>query len=383
MYRILVAAAVVVLGSLVSVASPAHAASGPWSVVSAGEFHTCAINASKSLYCWGGNTSGQVGDGTVEQRLSPKRIGSSGAWASVAAGGAHTCAVSTGKSLYCWGWNALGQIGDGTDTNRLTPKRIGTSGAWASVAAGGLHTCAVTTGKSLYCWGFNQLGQVGDGTETTPRPSPRKVGKSGVWASVATGYIHTCAVSTGKSLYCWGSNFENQIGDGTTDDRHSPKKIGSSGVWALADAGHLHTCAVSTGKSLFCWGDNDYGQIGDGTDTNRPSPKRIGTSGAWARVHAGGGSTASHTCATTTGKSLYCWGDNDHGQIGDGPLGTSPRLTPKKVGSSGVWASSTAGGYHGCAISTGKSLYCWGLNLNGQVGDGIGTTPRRSPIKVP
>jgi alpha-tubulin suppressor-like RCC1 family protein len=333
MYRILVAAAVVVLGSLVSVASPAHAASGPWSVVSAGEFHTCAINASKSLYCWGGNTSGQVGDGTVEQRLSPKRIGSSGAWASVAAGGAHTCAVSTGKSLYCWGWNALGQIGDGTDTNRLTPKRIGTSGAWASVAAGGLHTCAVTTGKSLYCWGFNQLGQVGDGTETTPRPSPRKVGKSGVWASVATGYIHTCAVSTGKSLYCWG--------------------------------------------------DNDYGQIGDGTDTNRPSPKRIGTSGAWARVNAGGGSTASHTCATTTGKSLYCWGDNDHGQIGDGPLGTSPRLTPKKVGSSGVWASSTAGGYHGCAISTGKSLYCWGLNLNGQVGDGIGTTPRRSPIKVP
>jgi len=276
MYRILAAVFVAVTGLLVSVAPAAQAASGPWAVVSTGDFHTCAINASKSLYCWGGNTSGQVGDGTVEQRLSPKQIGSSGAWASVATGGAHTCAVTTGKSLYCWGWNDSGQIGDGsTGTNRLTPKKIGTSGAWASVSAGGLHTCAVTTGKSLYCWGFNQYGQVGDGTETTPRPSPRKVGTSGAWTGVSAGYVHTCATSTGKSLYCWGSNFEGQVGDGTTAERHAPKKIGSSGVWGLADAGFLHTCAISTGKSLYCWGDNDYGQIGDGTDTNRLSPKKI------------------------------------------------------------------------------------------------------------
>ena len=385
MYRILVAAAaVVVLGSLVSAASPAQAASGPWSVVSAGDFHTCAINTGKSLYCWGNNASGQIGDGTDDHRFSPKQIGSSGAWASVSTGGSHTCAVSTGKSLYCWGWNASGQIGDGTTgTDRRSPTKIGSSGAWAGVSSGGIHTCAITTGKSLYCWGHNQTGQVGDGT-TTVRPSPRKIGASGAWAGVTAGFLHTCAVSTGKSLYCWGYNLEGQVGDGTTINRPSPKKIGASGAWALADGGFLHTCAVSAGKSLYCWGDNDYGQIGDGTTgADRLSPTKIGTSGAWARVDAGGNSTASHTCATSTGSSLYCWGDNDYGQIGDGPLGTSPRPSPKKVGASGVWASVSGGGLHGCAVTTGKSLYCWGYNGQGQTGDGTEDTPRRSPLKVP
>lgn len=155
--------------------------------------------------------------------------------------------------------------------------------------------------------------------------------------------------------------------------------VAASGPWASIAAGQTHTCAINASKTLYCWGANASGQLGDGTDMVRRVPTKISTAGIWVSVAAGG----AHTCAITTGKSLYCWGDNDHGQIGDGPLGTSPRLTPKKVGSSGVWASSTAGGYHGCAISTGKSLYCWGLNLNGQVGDGIGTTPRRSPIKVP
>ena len=385
MYRILAAAAVVVLGSLVSVASPAQAASGPWSAVSAGEFHTCAINTSKSLYCWGWNVSGQLGDGTNVSRFSPKQIGSSGVWASVSAAGTHTCAVTTGKSLYCWGWNARGQIGDGTTgTDRYSPRKIGSTGVWASVAGGGLHTCAITTGKSLYCWGFNQYGQIGDGTTGTNRPSPRKIGASGAWASVTAGYLHTCAVTTGKSLYCWGDNSEGQVGDGTTSTRSSPRRIGSTGAWALAEAGYIHTCAVSSGKSLYCWGDNDSGQIGDGTTgTDRPSPTKIGTSGAWARVSAGGTSGANHTCATSTGNSLYCWGNNEHGQIGDGPLGTSPRPSPKKVGSSGGWADSTAGGHHECAITTGKSLYCWGYNLQGQTGDGTESPPRRSPIKVP
>src|SRR5687768_12744698 len=115
MRRILLAAAAVVLGSLVSVASPAQAASGPWSVVSSGASHTCAITTGKSLYCWGWNINGQIGDGTIghpeNDRHSPTRIGSAGVWAAVSAGGLHTCAITTGKSLYCWGNNDYGQIG--------------------------------------------------------------------------------------------------------------------------------------------------------------------------------------------------------------------------------------------------------------------------------
>jgi alpha-tubulin suppressor-like RCC1 family protein len=385
MRRILAAVAVVVLGSLVSVASPAQAASGPWSVVSAGAFHTCAINTGKSLYCWGFNGNGQVGDGTIGiERPSPTKVGSSGVWASVSAGGYHTCAISTGKSLYCWGFNFHGQVGDGNaPTDRLTPRKIGSSGVWAGVAAGGAHTCAISTGNSLYCWGDNAQGQVGDGNAPTDRLTPRKVGSSGVWAGSAAGDSHTCAVTTGKSLYCWGLNGDGQVGDGTTDPRPSPTKVGSSGVWALADAGGGQTCAISTGKSLYCWGSNIYGAIGDGTtDDPRPFPKRIGASGAWARVSAGGESIFSHTCATTTGNSLYCWGYNDSGQVGDGNAPTN-RLSPKRIGSSGVWAGAGAGAYHSCAISIGKSLYCWGNNNSGQIGDGTIGADRPSPTKIP
>ena len=384
MRRILVAAAVVVLASLVSVASPAQAASGPWSVVSGGSFHTCAINAGKSLYCWGANSSGQVGDGTVEQRTSPKKIGASGAWATVSAGGFHTCAISTGKSLYCWGFNGNGQSGDGTVEQRISPKKIGTSGAWATVSVGHLHTCAVTIGDSLYCWGANDSGQIGDGT-TDPRVSPRKIGAGGAWAGVTAGGRHTCGITSGDSLYCWGSNLNGEVGDGSAvHPQLSLSKVGSTGVWALADAGDLHTCAISTGKSLYCWGDNNSGAIGDGTagpGYDRYSPKKIGTSGAWARVGTGGALGYSHTCAVTTGKSLYCWGNDFYDQIGDGTSNLS-LFSPKKIGSSGVWAGSTAGGLHACAVSTGNSLYCWGDNSGGQIGDGT-TDPRPSPKKVP
>jgi len=379
MRRILVAAALVVLGT-VSVASPAQAANGPWSVVSAGGIHTCAINTGKSLYCWGSNGFGQIGDGTIIlPRPSPTKIGASGVWASVAAGLYHTCAITTDKSLYCWGDNEAGQVGDGTtNTERLSPTQIGASGIWASVAAGGYGTCAITTDKSLYCWGG---ADVGDGT-TENRPSPTKIGASGSWASVAAGEYHTCAITTDKSLYCWGYNVAGQVGDGTTDNRLSPTKIGSSGVWARAATGDFHTCATRTNNSLYCWGYNGFGQIGDGTTTTRPSPRKIGASGVWTHVSAGGEQSIGHTCATRIGGFLYCWGNNFDGQVGDGTRIT-PRLTPTKVRSGVIWAASTAGANHTCAISTGKSLYCWGDNDIGQIGDGTENGDRPSPVKVP
>ena len=374
-----------ILSGAVGVAPPATAASGPWSVVSAGGYHTCAINTAKNLYCWGYNAYGQIGDGTTgSDRPTPTKIGASGAWADVSAGLYHTCAVTTGKSLYCWGYNFYGQVGDGTTTTpRPSPKKVGASGVWASVAAGGYHSCALTTGKSLYCWGYNVEGQVGDGTTTSPRPSPKKIGSSGVWAGATAGEAHTCALTTGKSLYCWGNNVEGQVGDGTTTHpRPSPKKIGASGVWALASVGDSHSCAITTGKSLYCWGKNSDGQVGDGTTTSpRPSPKKIGASGVWARINAGGTAGYGHNCAITTGNSLYCWGFNLYGQVGDGTV-TTPRSSPKKIGASGVWAGARAGGSHSCALTTGKALYCWGFNEFGEIGDGTDTSPRPSPKKV-
>jgi alpha-tubulin suppressor-like RCC1 family protein len=186
-------------------------------------------------------------------------------------------------------------------------------------------------------------------------------------------------------LYCWGANLSGQIGDGSlVHPQLSLTKVGSTGAWALAEAGAMHTCAISTGKSLYCWGDNNSGAIGDGTagpGFERRVPTKIGTSGAWARVSAGGALNFSHTCAVSTGKSLYCWGNDFYDQIGDGVTGVN-RFSPRKIGTSGVWAGSTAGGLHACAISTGNSLYCWGNNGSGNLGDGT-FDQRPSPTKVP
>ena len=204
-----------------------------------------------------------------------------GRWCAISTGNIHTCAISTGKSLYCWGGNFRGQLGDGTISARLSPKKIGASGGWASVSAGKYHTCAISTGKSLYCWGYNDYGQVGDGTDGTDRPSRTKIGASGGWANVAAGDYHTCAISTGKSLYCWGLNSFGQIGDGTDDTRLTPKKIGASGGWAGAAGGTWHSCGISTSKSLYCWGKNVDGQSETARTPTVRAPRR------WARPASG------------------------------------------------------------------------------------------------
>ena len=159
-------------------------------------------------------------------RLSPPRVASAGVRACAPTGGGHTCGITTGRSLYCWGYNAAGTLGDGTTTHpRLSPRRIGTAGVWASVGPGTLHTCAISTGKSLYCWGYNDNGQVGDGTNESPRVSPKRIGAAGAWARVTGSIATSCAITTASSLYCWGDNDHGELGDGTTTPRFSPRKI--------------------------------------------------------------------------------------------------------------------------------------------------------------
>jgi len=236
-------------------------AGGAGAKVSAGGYHTCAIKQDGSLWCWGRNDYGQLGDGTYSDRTTPVQI-TSGV-SSVALGLYYTCAVKTDGSLWCWGDNYYGQIGDGTSgwgINKNTPVQIMSSGV-SSVALGGAHTCAVRTDGSLWCWGRNDYGQLGDGT-WTDKNTPVQIMSSGV-SSVALGDFHTCAVRTDGSLWCWGYNYYGQLGDGTWTNKNTPVQIMSSGVSSVALGGY-HTCAVKTDGSLWCWGRNNYGQLGDG-----------------------------------------------------------------------------------------------------------------------
>jgi alpha-tubulin suppressor-like RCC1 family protein len=336
--------------------------------VAAGGAHTCAIKTNGSLWCWGNNFFGQLGDRTYTDRNTPIQIMPSGA-TSVSLGGSHTCAVKTNGSLWCWGANGDGELGDGTNTAKNTPVQIMSSGV-SSVELGQDYTCVVKTNGSLWCWGYNGYGQLGDGTNTS-RNTPVQVMSSGV-VSVALGYDHTCVIKTNGSLWCWGNNTSGQLGDGTNIDKNAPVQIMPSGVSSVS-LGQYYTCAVKVDGSLWCWGYNGYGQLGDGNNTSENTPVQIMASGV-SSVSLGG----SHTCAIKTNGSLWCWGNNTSGQLGDGT--NTNKNTPVQIMSSGV--SSVSLGYnHTCAIKQDGSLWCWGDNYSSQLGDGTDTN-KNTPVYI-
>ena len=196
--------------------------------------------------------------------------------AALAAGARHTCALLNRRGRRVLRYRLIdGRLGDGTTTIRATPGPVsGLGSGVAALAAGARHTCALPTGGGVVCWGANDVGQLGDGTSTSRMtPTPVSGLESGV-AAIAAGSCHTCAVTTGGGVLCWGVNLVAQLGDGTTTNRATPTAVSGlgSGVAAIA-AGRSHTCALTAGGGVLCWGCNACGELGDGTTTRRtPTP---------------------------------------------------------------------------------------------------------------
>jgi alpha-tubulin suppressor-like RCC1 family protein len=337
--------------------------------VATGMAHSIVLKADGSLWSWGNNSYGQLGDGTIEDKTSPVRIGKEFNWVAIAAGLIHSLALKSDGTLWAWGNNFCGQLGDGTAVDQTAPVRIGKDTTWIAIEAGDYHSLGLKSDGTLWAWGLNSYGQLGNG-KTANKTAPVQIGKDATWARVSAGAFHTVALQKDMTLWAWGNNLHGQLGDGTTKDKTAPVRIGTDNRWFAVSAGDQHTVALNwcdgcwTTYTLWAWGFNAYGQLGDGTTADKTSPVRIGMDTTWNKVSAG----SHHAMALKKDGTLWAWGNNSHGQMGDGT--TENKNSPVQIGTDSKWVSISAGGLHSLALKLDDTPWSWGGNNHGQLGDG-------------
>ncbi len=418
-----------------------------WLQISANGGHTCGIWYDQTLWCWGYNDYGQLGNptnngsssGTWVDNTTPNPVptqvvdstqnpGAPQTWKSVSVGTLYTCGIRTDQTLWCWGLGIAGQLGTGSaDENQVplpTPLLVDDSAVnttapqtWTAVtAAGGLgHTCGIRTDQSLWCWGANVYGQLATtASSTLDYSTPLLVDDSAVnttapqtWQSLAGGFADECGIRSNQTLWCWGDNQSGELGNpansGTTNPNSTPLAVTDSSGYASApqtwqmvssESMGVFACGIRTDQSLWCWGIGTAGQLGpsstsDVNDTPLPVSDRYPDQ-SWQSVSAG----LAHTCGIRTDHTLWCWGNNDYGQLANttntGYKNTTPNPIPIKVTTPAVyqtWLAVDAGMGHTCGIRSDKALWCWGDNKYGQLGrttTSMGTdNPNPKPLRVP
>lgn len=377
--------------------SPSQVDAGKsWISVHASDQFTCALKEGDTLWCWGLNDQNQFGDGTTTGSATPKQIGSD-EWKSISPGQTHVCGIKkSDDTLWCWGGNSHGQIGTGDTQARPLPYQVmaGAITTWAEVAAGHHHTCAISKeDATLWCWGNNETGQLGIGS-TSHQSRPVKISHDRGWQQVAAGRGHTCATDKDAVFHCWGLNTRGQLGIGSNININQPRLFDPSPNWHLIDSGHDHSCGLkgeTPPYSLWCSGYNHYGQVGTGSTSGQAKLVQLSADtgsdilNGWATLSTG----PRHSCAIAingAAKRLFCWGDNSRGQLGDNVnLGNVPQhwwpgTSTEVMAGATDWQSVSAGPSNSCAIRSDYSLWCWGDNSAGQMGNGVISLPNDPPF---
>jgi len=336
--------------------------------VSGGGSHSLAVRPDGTVLSWGQNFAGQLGDGGfVFYAERAQSVPNLTGVASVVAGTSHSLAVKTTGSVWSWGENSSGQLGDGTTTARKRPNKIpNLTGVVAADAS--LHSLALKGDGTVWAWGANGQGQLGDGT-TAARPTPAQVANLSGVKAVAAGSNFSVALKTDGTVWAWGANNLGQLGDGTDAQRTAPVRVtGLSDVTAVA-AGSGHAVALKSDGTVWAWGANNFGQLGDGTTTLRTSPVQVqGLSGV-ASVACGDYSALARKADGT----VWSWGSNFGGALGDGT--NTQRNSPVKAVNMKNALAIAAGGQHSFALTAGGTVWTWGDNTYGQLGSG-GTSSR-------
>jgi serine/threonine protein kinase/alpha-tubulin suppressor-like RCC1 family protein len=356
-------------------APPPIASSAPRVTVAAGGLHSCMLSADGRAFCWGGNDRGQLGAGGANSVATPLAVSGDVRFAAIATGLSHSCAVARGGAAWCWGENDRGQLGDRSTVAHQAPMRVADGHPFSTIGVGAAHSCALDVQGAAWCWGSNAHGQLGAENALNELSAPALVAGDHHFSSIAVGWNFTCAVDGGRG-FCWGENSSGQLGDGSATERHTPVPIAGGVPFRSIATGNTHACGITVRGDAYCWGNNTSGQLGDGTRVTRGVPVAVKTPLRFAAIAVG----ALHTCALTLDGEAFCWGRDNYGQLGDGG-GLQDATEPVRVAGEHSFASVRAFGSHTCATTTSGEAFCWGYNLDGQLGDGSRTN-RSRPVYV-
>ena len=341
-------------------------------------------------FSFGYNALGNLGDNSTTSRLSPVDLSGVGNnWRQLSGSATASAAVKMDGTLWTWGVATYGVLGNGSTTaSRSSPGTTTLAGTdWKEVSianySGGGSTArfcaAIKLDGSLYTWGNNAQGALGSGN-TTNRSSPVSITTINNWLNVACGTDHALAVTASGQIYSWGLGTSGQLGDGSTGTRSSPGTIvGNTYDWIKVAAGGNSSAAIKNEGSLWCWGVNTLGILGDGSTVAKSSPVSVSGGGFnWEKVSMSG-SLPGHCVAIKTDGTLWTWGSNSLGQLGAGTTADN-RSSPGTASGGGTsWKDCAAGGNHSVAVKADGTLWTWGGNAAGQLGNGATTASRSSP----
>lgn len=333
---------------------------GVW--LAASRTHACAV-MDEGTWCWGraGAHLGNVVFG-AGNASTPVRVLGGHAFTRVATGPYHSCALDSEGRAWCWGSGEEGALGPGTAESSVAPVQVSAELRFVDVVAGRWHSCGLTGEGEVWCWGLSRstgAGIVASASDVQAEPVLAVLQAPAV--SISSEFSHTCAATSDGDAWCWGYSYAGELGAAETHGDHFvPLKVAGGHTWAVVEAGETFSCALDTDGAAWCWGrDASWGRLGAGEavgDVGEPVPVAGGH--AFVAIHAGG----THACALTADGVAWCWGANDHGQLGVAPDAfDSEAPMPVRVDTDLRFSSLRAGNGFTCGITSEARVFCWGL----------------------
>ena len=298
-------------------------------VLSLGTSNSCGLTFSGFPFCWGRGAFGANGDGaTTEDRSSPTVVNTSRAFTTINAAffNEFACGLEADGTVWCWGRNTYGALGDGTNIDRLSPVKVVGLPPVVEIDLGSFFACARTAAGEIWCWGRNVSGELGRGAPNNDRV-PQPVSGNHVFTALTVGATTACGLKADGSAWCWGQALEGQIGDGFALSRNVPTATVGAHAFVQLSLGRDFTCGRTAAGAVWCWGGGNNGELGTGTTSSSNTPVAVSSGLVFSDLQSG----ALHSCARS-GVQIWCWGGNLNNQLGIGTAAAYSTLPVQVVG---------------------------------------------------